>query len=105
MVVQSRGIIFGVSDTRVQVSYTNDANENKETEIRAIQVGQGLVFGDKIFVVEWTNEDAAYREFNGFWANDEPDTTAGRSRNRYQRDTARIAYDPVYDGKADKKTS
>ena len=65
-----------ISDTRVQVAYRNDANENKETEIRAIQVGHGLVFGDKIFVIEWTNQDAAYRDFNGFWVNGEADATA-----------------------------
>ena len=57
----------------------NIANENKETEIRAIQLGYGLKFGDKIFVIEWTNENASYRSFNGFWAAGEVDTTAESS--------------------------
>ena len=64
------------TNTLVDISYTNIANENKEAEIRGIQPGFGLVFGDKIFVIEWTNENASYRSFNGFWANGEPDTTA-----------------------------
>ena len=68
------------TNTRVDLSYTNIANENKETEIRGIQVGFGLAFGDKIFVIEWTNQNAAYREFNGFWAAGEVDTTAESSQ-------------------------
>ena len=67
------------SATQVDVSYRNIANENKETEIRAIQRGYGLKFGDKIFVIEWTNENASYRSFNGFWAADEVDATAESS--------------------------
>ena len=67
------------TNARVDLSYTNFANENKETEIRGIQVGFGLAFGDKIFVIEWTNENAAYREFNGFWVAGEVDTTAESS--------------------------
>lgn len=70
------GHYFRSSDTRVDISHRNIDNEDKSTEIEAIAVGQGIVFGDKIFVVEWTNEQGSHREFNGFWANDEADTTA-----------------------------
>ena len=69
------------SATRVDVSHRNIANEDMTEAINDVQVGFGLVFGDnKIFVIEWTNENASYRSFNGFWANGEPDTTAESAR-------------------------
>ena len=64
------------SDTRIDISHRNLANEDKSTEIEGIAAGQGIVFGDKIFVVEWTNEQSNHREFNGFWVNSEEDATA-----------------------------
>ena len=79
-VVASGGAISGrivyISDTRIDISYTNIANEDKSNEINAIQAGSGLVFGGgKIFVAEWFNNNAGYRSINGFWVNNDPDTT------------------------------
>ena len=69
-----------ISSTQVDISHRNIANEDKSTEINAIEVGFGLVFGEKIFVVEWTNQNSGYRAFNGFWAGDDPDATAESSQ-------------------------
>ena len=64
------------TNTRVDINYTNIANEDKTTELQGIQNGFGLVFGEKIFVIEYQNHQNSYREFNGFWVNNDPDATA-----------------------------
>ena len=54
------------TDTQIYLSHRNIANEDMSAAVNGLQPGFGLVFGDKIFVAEWFNNNSGYREINGF---------------------------------------
>ena len=69
-----------ISDTRIEISFTNDDGEDKTAEINGIVAGYGITFGDKIFVVAFKNLQNNRMEFDGYWVNNDADTTAAGAK-------------------------